>query len=641
MKKSKVLLSIILVLSLLVVSILPVFAESVTALDEVFFSTWENKLDKILSQKIKTTDDNDTISVALWLKEPNDTDRKIERATVNKSIDFNALVMKEKDDILKSTHENVDERKVLEIATEQAKLVVSNSVERNLIKRNNDRIIGTLKSKYRLNDKITYVSRYAPLVTVNIERKVIRRIVADSNIVKMYYVDPNEDLGIEEYNNENRDVVFSMPSYGLWQKITGIETLRNIHHNSGLGVKIGHIEGAGVPNRDDSIFSYAYNNIYLLGINPPSGHASFTAGLLVGKTIDYMGVAINSRLYCSSFANTDPVYYGYNVFTKKCMIIEDILDNNINILNASIYFGDTPTSVPTYDKWSAFLDYIVSYYHTTVCISAGNVGQVDYMYSGAAAYNVITVGNIDDKNTLDTNDDIWHNSFYYSSNTLQYKPDLCAPGHRAGLPGSNGIGGGGTSAAAPIVSGICAMLMEEEPSLKNNPMLMKSVLLSSAKRIANMNHQTTPEYSSLPAMSHKYGAGMVNALYASQIAENNRYDSYTESDWNGVSYITIDIPYYNRDLQNQRRIYASACWEELVEINVNNSFISHNAKKYYIELWDPNNFPVSGSLYEYDRKQVLGYQPTEVGTYKLRITKYWASNEYTNLSVSYNKPLDN
>ena len=269
------------------------------------------------------------------------------------------------------------------------------------------------------------------------------------------------------------------------------------------------------------------------------------------------------------------------------------------------------------------------------------MGQVDYMYSGAAAYNVITVGNIDDKNTLDTNDDIWHNSFYYSSNTLQYKPDLCAPGHRAGLPGSNGIGGGGTSAAAPIVSGICAMLMEEEPSLKNNPMLMKSVLLSSAKRIANMNHQTTPEYSSLPAMSHKYGAGMVNALYASQIAENNRYDSYTESDWNGVSYITIDIPYYNRDLQNQRRIYASACWEELVEINVNNSFISHNAKKYYIELWDPNNFPVSGSLYEYDRKQVLGYQPTEVGTYKLRITKYWASNEYTNLSVSYNKPLDN
>ena len=62
MKKSKVLLSIILALSLLAVSILPVFAESVTVFDNSSVEG-ESKIDKGLPKKINEGDKDERFSV--------------------------------------------------------------------------------------------------------------------------------------------------------------------------------------------------------------------------------------------------------------------------------------------------------------------------------------------------------------------------------------------------------------------------------------------------------------------------------------------------------------------------------------------------------------------------------------------------
>ena len=655
MKRTTVIMSMILILTMLTVSITPVLAESVTALDEVETITAESKIDKSLYETLENSKNNDSISVALWIAEPKEQDREVEITKEINSVDFEALVQKEKNGILKSLHETVSEERINDIAIEQARLVLNNDVERKLIKRNNSRILNKFATKYNLHDVFTYVSRYAPLVFAEIRKNDIFKLAMDSDIEKIYYHNKEKPAleELDEPTQEDRKTDYSevlrdgIPTYGYWQSNTGIEELRTTHHFSGVGVKIGHIETNGVLDKTLSLFSYAQNNIYILDdeypyINPPNAnHANITAAVLVGKTSDYTGVATNARMYCNSARK----YYYNNLYDLDYAFMEsisDILDQNVNILNASIYFGE----FVSYDIFSMFMDYIVQYFHVTVSISTGNSSQNLKMKSGATAYNVIAVGNIDDKNSLSTDDDEIHDTSIRPNDCLQYKSDICAPGHRASTPYRMvTYGGGGTSTAAPIVSGICAMLMEAKPELRNNPMLMKSVLLTSAKRIAHMPCQITEAYSFTPALSRKYGSGMVNAVYAYQVLFNNRYASYTADDWENVSTISIYIPYYSHDLLHQRRIYASISWEQEIEMiaatTVHESeFNDINSKRYYIELFDPNNTIVSSSIFEYDRKQVLGYQPTETGVYRLRITKYWASSEYSNLSVSYNKPLD-
>ena len=69
MKRSKVLLSIILVLSILVVSILPVLADSVTTLDEVEPVTANYKISNNLLVKIENANENEKIPVWIWFSD--------------------------------------------------------------------------------------------------------------------------------------------------------------------------------------------------------------------------------------------------------------------------------------------------------------------------------------------------------------------------------------------------------------------------------------------------------------------------------------------------------------------------------------------------------------------------------------------
>ena len=647
---------------LLIVFICAIFTpQSAFATSEKPVSSGD-KMDSDLRNVLIASEDDDVIPVAIWMDQAGEEERQDVTARVISNFDLMNTMDREEESILKSAlSKDVDYEKVAHIARAQTRLILSRSVEKQILTQHNRNVLTALKGRYQLSDSsFSYTSRYAPLSFAHLTKLQIMDMADDPCIENIYYVkkqmEPDwdgEDYGgasATDYRDSSTPRSTDLPTYGYWQRDTYLDVLRDAHHYSGLGIKIGHIESMGVPEVYKSVFNYAYNNIHLV---PSSfvyeSHSSYTALLIVGNASDYDGAAPNAQLYCNA-ANS---YYNDENGTitsdeawirAKIAAIDDIVDCEINILNASMYFGNAAT----YDYCSKYLDFLVHYFHVTICISSGNASQTGgTMYSGAAAYNVISVGNIDDNNTYDKGDDVIDDTVYLNSNALQYKPDICAPGERAAGPTAEGKirGGGGTSAAAPIVSGICALLMEAEPDLISNPMMMKSILLSSATRIANMDHQTSIAYSTTPALSHSYGAGLVNALEAYYILTNNRLITYNENDWTGNTQ-TIDIVYRQKDLNKGRRIYASVSWEQEVERTNQNSYQYNESdytvigiEKYYIQLLDPNDNLVSCSYYAYDRKQVLGYQPTTAGTYHLIITRLGEAAHCSTMTASYNIPL--
>lgn len=75
---------------------------------------------------------------------------------------------------------------------------------------------------------------------------------------------------------------------------------------------------------------------------------------------------------------------------------------------------------------------------------------------------------------------------------------------------------GGTSSACPLVSGVCALMLQANPNLGWRD--VKEILIRSARKI----HRTDPDWSVNGAgisFNHKYGAGMVDAAAAVSLAQ--------------------------------------------------------------------------------------------------------------------------
>lgn len=413
--------------------------------------------------------------------------------------------------------------------------------------------------------------------------------------------------------------------YGYWQTTTHINVLRDAMGYYGTGINIGIVE-IGHPDLNQSVLSNSVNNgrITLLG-NPTTAdpfHATLIASILVGQSNDgYCGIAPMAKLFCvnDSFLFKE----GINV----------LISNNVNIINVSLGF----LLSTSYGDIAKFFDYIIKDTGITICKSSGNYGST--IYDEALSYSCIGVGNINDKQTLTIIDDeIDGSSSYSSGNLLPFKPDLSAPGRYAKNPFTPNLNNGGTSSSAPIVTGICALLMQAFPQDKNKPMLLKSALLASAQVLPNMTDEYSDATSEYPAFDRPYGAGMVDAIAAYTLLDDNQYKSI-HTTMNMSSYTnTKTFQVYSSTISYERDIFVSLCWDQAIIYDDDNTYTNPTVQPWFhheLRLYDPSNNLVAISTYTNDRKQFIRYTPTQTGTYTIEVYKTGSPYFLSQAAIAY------
>ena len=219
----------------------------------------------------------------------------------------------------------------------------------------------------------------------------------------------------------------------------------------------------------------------------------------------------------------------------------------------------------------------------TVSVAAGNSGSDNDGLSGMGASSLsVTVGALDDKNSIDRSDD---GIASYSSRGPrrdnndgnpydEMKPDVSAPGtnivqaeacHASGscynrIPGQdaseNGYSGrgSGTSYATPAVSGVIALMIEANPDL--DPLALREILRLTSERKETLSSAdgegvedgpwaTYPELD--PYWNRHFGWGMVDAHAAVKSSlvntetENLNVDlqAYITDSVNGIDFTTF------------------------------------------------------------------------------------------------------
>ena len=285
---------------------------------------------------------------------------------------------------------------------------------------------------------------------------------------------------------------------------------------TGDGIKIGILD-VGVPDDPSKFNASQYTAIGNYQHDHPTAVGCLIADIASEANLYFMStrkIENNSLVTLSLTSCTNILIYTYYV----------------DIINMSMQYG---TSVGVYDSYCKYFDEIISTSKCMIVKSAGNngTGTYDgYITSPGCSMNAITVGSIDKNKKL---------SYFSATNTYSteypylFKPDLVAPGGQiVEFPGFNpGTKFCGTSYAAPIVTSIAALLMEDFSFLRLEPAVLKSVLQSSCEKI----------YSQTRVYDTSAGYGLVNYenAYNCLLNVNYRIFNIQADDANGSNVITF------------------------------------------------------------------------------------------------------
>jgi len=369
---------------------------------------------------------------------------------------------------------------------------------------------------------------------------------------------------------------------------------------TGSGVQVAEIEVGGRINT---------SNPYLAGITQDTtysclaSHAAAVAGDIRSTHPTVRGIAPNVSLWIGGSCGG----WGSEL-TERSTVAADW---GARAFNLSLG-GESDLEV---DGFARFYDDMVINRWRTVVVAAGNSGYENgNVGTPAVAYNIITVGSFDDKNTSSWNDDemsgfsSWRDPI--STHGDREKPEVAAPGTNINSTTNSspwiGPTGSGTSYAAPIVTGIAAQLIQRNSSLSVWPEAIKAIVMTTA--VNDLEGDTR--------LSEYDGAGGVTSNRADDVARG------VGGNWGGQSYscdATSPATVATVSLTAGQQFRATIAWDNDPNYS---SYSSQPGADLDFEVVDSSGNSVTGS-YSWDNTyEIVQFTPSSSGTYKLNVKKY-------------------
>jgi hypothetical protein len=288
------------------------------------------------------------------------------------------------------------------------------------------------------------------------------------------------------------------------------------------------------------------------------------------------------------------------------------------------------------DRW---MDYIVRTFRVLEVKSAANraAGGDARVTSPGLGYNVLTVGAIQDQNTITWDDDSMAEFSSYVQPVGRQKPEISAVGcgiwitGLVGQPGiiSTGIDptrwvydkGCGTSYAAPIITGGGALLINRNPDLAIWPEAQKAILIATA--LHNIEGAL--------AKSEIDGAGAVDLAAADTVAANGwwRALQLDKNSFDTNNYYTAMTIY----LYAGERVRAALAYDSNPSADFTSDLLEGNLDLY---LKDPSGTIVASGA-DVDSWQSIDYTTTADGLYTVLIENHGGSlsgSEWTYAGVA-------
>jgi len=346
------------------------------------------------------------------------------------------------------------------------------------------------------------------------------------------------------------------PELDIAKATTGISTI----HASGIlgrGVRVADIQAlAGTVEANSLYLRPVVQDIVNVcpGVNL---HSTAVAGAMIERRLNWFGNPSGEEGTSPSIELRSGGSCGINGPELQSASTRGVLWG-ARILNLT-WGHDTKRLLGPLDR---FYDEIVLNQWRTVTKAAGNTTPASAncfetpfdstIPSPGGAYNVITVGGFDDRNTVTWSDDsIYECSSFIdplSTHSDRQKPDIAAPAANIKVvaPGPANLQDvSGTSIAAPIVAGTSALLIEKNGRLSVWPEIIRATLMATADH--NIEGATR--------LSDIDGAGGLDAAAAaSVIAQPER--------WNGLRYscsgaATIDLATLSVGPRTRHRVVLS------------------------------------------------------------------------------------
>lgn len=461
----------------------------------------------------------------------------------------------------------------------------------------------------------SYVCSYAPMMIVELTSDQIQTLSKVASVEVLTYAPV---ISIEEDSDVSLNLIRATD-------VRDDET----HPHKGVGVRIGQLE-YGIP--DVSAFPDQSVEVNTAGTCIVREHATAVAEIMISNA-GYKGVAPMASLYCTGSNRSATSFY---------QGVEWLISKNVNVINMSAGIaGISNSGEYTYiEKW---LDHIAINHSVHFVKSAGNTGN--YVSAPGLAYNIITVGNLNDNNSdqYSISQVLRSSSAYMEATTNSNciptnKPELVAPGTNITTNSLSSFSG--TSAAAPHVTGVIAQLLEQYPALKTQQDTVKAILTASVRH-------TYRQYDSDDNDFDKYGAGLIDAKSSSNTIKLGRFISDSFSAGTHDTYETYEFDVTNAD----EIIRVSLTWLKYHRFASGNSHegdISGSSNNTLTDLVDldlaiiaPDGTElVIGAFINYNDNNnlVIAQFDPEVygyGTYKIQVWIRDASDSRTYYSIAW------